>query len=97
MKDPHSGHVGSIGTGLAKKALEMIRDIADRGASSWDPAVVGYTLQELSQVLYERTGAEDRVFDPVPAHQICDLRTLIEELEWVDSFLGEMCSSSRCH
>src|ERR1019366_1618653 len=47
----------------AKQCLRLIRDIADRGASSWDPRNVGYTLQELSQVLLERTGNEDRVFN----------------------------------
>jgi hypothetical protein len=46
---------------LARKCLGLIRDIADRGAMSWDPEIVGYALQELSQVLLERTRTEDRI------------------------------------
>jgi len=52
---------------LARKCLGLIRDIADRGASSWDPELVGYALEELSQALLERTGCEDRLFEPVHA------------------------------
>jgi hypothetical protein len=70
---------------LARKCLELIRDIADRGASSWNPEVVGYALEELSQVLLERTGCEDRVFEPVHAGQIPNLDRLYEELAFVDS------------
>ena len=43
---------------LAKKCLALVRDIAARGASSRNPDHVGYALQELSQVLLERTGTE---------------------------------------
>jgi len=39
----------------ARQCLRLIRDIADRGAdrgaSSWDPAVVGDALPELRQVM----------------------------------------------
>ena len=74
---------------MARKCLGLIRDIAERGASSWDPDEVGYALQEVSQVLLERTGTEDILFEPVPADQIEDLTKLYVELDFVDS-----CSQS---
>jgi hypothetical protein len=49
---------------LAKKCLALIRDVAARGACSEDPGLIGYALQELTQVLLERTGIEDRLFEP---------------------------------
>jgi hypothetical protein len=64
---------------LARKCLALIRDIAEWGALSWDPADVGYALQELSQVLLERTGTEDRVFEPVPANEKEALRYAFSE------------------
>ncbi len=67
----------------AKQCLRLIRDIADRGASSWNPEHVGYALQELTQVLLERTGAEDRIFEPVPAGELGNLSKLMEELAFV--------------
>ena len=70
---------------MARKCLSLIRDIAERGASSWDPGDVGYALQELSQVLLERTGTEDILFWPVPADEIEGLAALYEELDFVDS------------
>ena len=76
---------------LARKCLELIRDIADRGASSWDPEQVGYALQELSQVLLARTGCDERLFEPVAADRIPHLRCLCEELAFVnDSSQGMM-------
>jgi hypothetical protein len=68
----------------ARKCLAMIRDIAGRGAVSQDPEHVGYALQELSQVLVERTGIEERIFEPVPATVIEGLEKLRVELDWVD-------------
>ena len=53
-------------TELARWCLALIRDIAERGALSWNPELVGYALQELSQVLLERLRIEDRLFEPVP-------------------------------
>jgi hypothetical protein len=82
---------------LARKCLGLIRDIADRGASSWDPEIVGYALQELSQVLLERTGTEDRIFEPVAAGEIPYLAALYVELEWVNGFSQEFCASHRCN
>ena len=70
---------------VARECLRLIRDIADRGASSWDPNQVGYALQELSQVLFERVGGDDRVFEPVRAEEIPDLARLHEELQFVES------------
>jgi hypothetical protein len=82
---------------LARKCLSLIRDIAERGAMSWDPEAVGYALQELSQVLLERTGTEDRIFEPVAAGEIPDLAALYVELEWVNGFSREFCASHRCN
>ena len=77
---------------LARKCLEWIRDTAGRGASSWDPNVIGYALQELSQVLYERTGVQERAFEPVAPDEIYDLPALLEELDFVDSLSQSMAS-----
>lgn len=77
-------------TELGKRCLALIRDIADRGASSWDPEQVGYALQELSQVLFERLGGEDRMFVPVAAGKITDLAQLRDELTLIDSFSRDM-------
>jgi hypothetical protein len=71
---------------LARSCLALIRDIAERGASTWDPGQVGYAIQELSQVLLERLGGEEIMFHPVSAGQLTDLAKLYEELLWVDSF-----------
>jgi hypothetical protein len=71
---------------LARKCLGLIRDIADWGASSSDLSNVGYALQELSQVLLERTGTQDRFFEPIPASEIENLDALYKELE----FAGHM-------
>ena len=73
---------------LAKKCLRLIGRIAERGARSQNPANVGYIIQELSQVLLERTGTQDRVFEPVDADQLHDLTRLYGELDFVD-----VCSS----
>jgi hypothetical protein len=56
---------------LARKCLALIRDIA---------------LQELNQVLFERTGSQERAFEPVSAELLAGLRNLHEELALVDSF-----------
>ena len=80
---------------LAKKCLAVVRDIADRGASSWNPDHVGYALQELSQVLLERTGTERRLFEPVSASELGDLKPLFAELELVDSFSETMARDDR--
>ena len=75
----------------AKQCLRPIKDIAERGAASWDPADVGYALQELRQVLIETTGVRGRPYEPVPANEIADLHRLCGELEWVDHFSQDMC------
>ena len=83
---------------LARKCLSLIRDIADRAAMSRGPQeTVGYALQELSPVLLERTGTEDRIFEPVAAGEIPDLAALYVELEWVNGFSQEFCASHRCN
>ena len=80
MKEPFD----LAGVEQARKCLALIEQIAARGASSPDPAHVGYALQELSQVLIERTGDQRRLFVPVSADQITGLPALMKELEFVD-------------
>jgi hypothetical protein len=83
---------------MARKCLRLISRIATRGACAGSPADVGYALEELSQVLFERTGSEERRFEPVAADQIGDLSRLHEELDFVDScsssVTNDSCSSS---
>ena len=88
---------GSRNVETARKCLGLIRDIADRGASSWDPNAVGYALQELSQVLLERTGTEDRLFEPVSADEIDNLAELYVELQFVEGCTQEWSVGHRCH
>ena len=76
----------------ARKCLTMITRIASRGAASDNPLDIGYALEELSQVLFERTGSEERIFEPVSANQIRDLDRLLDELRLVDSFSSSMGS-----
>ena len=87
----------SINVETARKWLGLIRDIAERGALSWDPDDVGYALQELSQVLLERTGTQDRIFEPVPAGEIEDLAALYAELDFVDTGSQSLFASHGCH
>lgn len=74
----------------AKKCLAWMARIAAQGACSEDPQHVGYVLEELSQVLFEQSGSEDRVFEPIPANQIRNLERLLEELELVNAFSSDM-------
>jgi hypothetical protein len=69
---------------LAQKCLIAIRDISDRAVRSLDPENMGYAIQELTQVLVERTGNDERLFEPVSIAQIGDLSKLYAELEFVD-------------
>lgn len=80
---------------LARKCLGLISEIADRGARSQDPQQIGYALQELTQVLFERTGNDDRVFAPVPPSEVSDLRQLYTELDWVNCLSRDMMTSAR--
>jgi hypothetical protein len=64
---------GSNKIELARRCLALISDIAGRGACSQNPEHIGYALQELTQVMVERTGSKDRLFEPVPADEIRDL------------------------
>ena len=72
---------------LARKCLTLIRNIAGWGASSSNLNNVGYALQELSQVLLERTGVQDRYFEPIPAGEIENLAALYTELDFVGHML----------
>jgi hypothetical protein len=81
---------------LARKCLMLIRDIADRGARSQNTEHLGYALQELTQVLVERTGNEDRLFEPLPPDEIPadDLQHLYTELDFVNSASESMAESA---
>ncbi len=80
---------------VAKQCLRMIRDIADRGANSWNPDHVNYALQELSQVLLERTGTEERYFEPEDTAGLDDLSRLRVELDFVNGLSESMAISDR--
>lgn len=73
---------------LARKCLALIRYIAERGALSWDPKQVVYALQELSQVIYERTGDDERVFEPevsrIPTCSGCSRNWICERMFGID-------------
>jgi len=84
---------GSNNIELAKRCLALISDIAVRGACSQSPEEVGYALQELTQVLIERTGNDARLFKPIPADEIHDLRGLHDELDFVDSCSQSMAAA----
>lgn len=75
---------------VARKCLRLISEIADRGARAQDPDQMGYALQELTQVLFERTGNDDRVFEPVSPSELKGLRELHTELEWVNCFAQDL-------
>ena len=85
MKTENAIRNGAYNMSMAKKCLELIRDIAERGARSNNPENVGYALQELTQVLFERTGSDDILFDPVSADKLSGLDKLYEELDYVDA------------
>jgi hypothetical protein len=78
----------------AQRCLIAIRDIADRGVRSLDPEHMGYALEELSQVLFERTGNEERFFEPISANQIKGLAKLYAELDFVDGCSQDMEASA---
>jgi hypothetical protein len=90
MNIPHTAASAASNVRKARKCLAMIRDIAGRGALSQDSHHVGYALQELSQILLERTGTQDRYFEPIPASLIGGLEKLFEELDFVDEFSQDM-------
>ena len=80
---------GSNNLKLVRRCLGLIRDIAGWGACVQGPEEVGYALQELTQVLVERTGSDERLFEPVPADQIPNLEKLLGELDFVYGCLQE--------
>jgi hypothetical protein len=79
---------------LAQKCLIAIRDIADRAVRSLDPGIMGYAIQELTQVLLERTGNDERLFEPVSVEQINDLPKLYAELDFVDGCSQDLVASA---
>ena len=81
---------------LGRRCLGLIRDIAERGATSSNAEQVGYALQELSQVLLERTGTQERYFEPEGSLGTDDLKHLYEELDFVDSASQSMVAAHRC-
>jgi len=80
---------------LARQCLKLIAEIANRGSRSQDPQQIGYALQELTQVLFERTGNDDRVFEPVAPSEISDLHKLYRELDWINCSAQSMAASAR--
>ena len=90
----HDVAVAQANIRLAKKCLVLIRDIAARGSCSEDPSHVGYALQEISQALLERTGTEERRFEPIPADEINGLEALHEQLDFVDSCSQSIAASA---
>ena len=79
---------------LAQKCLIAIRDIADRAVRSLDPENMGHAIQELTQVLVERTGNDERLFEPVSIEQINDLPKLYAELDFVDRCSQDLVASA---
>jgi hypothetical protein len=55
---------------------------------------MGYAIQELTQVLVERTGSEERLFEPVSVAQIGDLAKLYGELDFVDGCAQGLVASA---
>jgi len=80
---------------LAGKCLTIIGNMARRAVRSQDPGHMGYVLQELSQVLLERTGCEERLFEPVSVDEIGDLAALYEELDFADGGSQSMAAEAR--
>ena len=79
---------------LARRCLSLISEIAGRGARSRDPEQIGYALQELTQVLFERTGWDDRLFEPVAADQIKGLAKLYGELDFVNGCSQDLMATA---
>jgi hypothetical protein len=69
---------------LARQCLALIAETAARCSSSADPELLGYALQQLSQVLYERTGNDHTIFEVIPADKIGGLQKLYRELDFVN-------------
>ena len=93
MTEIHAIPTGQQRTELARKCLQRICTIAKRGAASRDPMNVGSALQELSQILFERTGRQDRIFDPVSAEKLESLEALFDELDFADSCSQSLAAS----
>jgi hypothetical protein len=55
---------------------------------------MGYAIQELTQVLLERTGNDERLFEPVSVEQINDLPKLYAELDFVDGSSQDLVASA---
>ena len=79
---------------LAQKCLIAIRDIADRAVRSIDPGIMGYAIQELTQVLVERTRNDERLFETVSIEKINDLPKLYAELDFVDGSSQDLVASA---
>ena len=79
---------------MARRCLSLISEIAGRGARSRNPEQIGYALQELTQVLLERTGCDDRLFEPVAADQIKGLTKLYGELDFINGCSQDLMASA---
>jgi len=95
MKTTRDGAAAKQNLELARACLTLIRDIAERGASSAAPENVGYALQEVTQVLLERTGTEERIFEPVPADEIGGLEALQVQLQFVNCSSQDLATAER--
>src|ERR1700728_2420288 len=67
---------------LARKCLELIRDIAARAVSAEDPRHLSCALQDLTEVL--TSGIEERRVDEFPISVIADLEGLFKGLDTVN-------------
>ena len=88
-----SERLGTKNVQTAKECLRLFKDIAERGVDCWDPAKVGYAHRDLTQVLLERTGSTDRVFEPVAPGELDGLKELFEELLFVNASSQDMAVS----
>jgi hypothetical protein len=79
---------------MARRCLSLISEIAGRGARSRDPDQIGYAMQELTQVLLERTGCDDRLFEAVAADQIKGLTKLYRELDFINGCSQDLMASA---
>jgi hypothetical protein len=75
---------------MAKQCLELIARIAARGAYAHNQEHFIYALQELRQVLLERSGSDERIFDPERLPPMDELRYLRGELAFMDSCSQEL-------
>jgi hypothetical protein len=87
--DPHADS-----TELARKCLRLIRDIAHAGSCAQSPNDVGTALEDVSQIIFERTGIKGQFFAPTSPDCIPDLHTLYDQLKPMEP-LAQMWGTSK--